>query len=357
MKNTYSLIAFLLLSFGTIYADIPRIISYQGVLIGADGKPQSGMKNLEITIVSTSGTPHPSNFKHTESFILQGGLFYARLGKPPESNMDFPILEGDWNLKITEIGTLHSYQVALFSSPYALNIADNVVTSVKIKDGEVKSQDLDAMGATVDGQTLVYRAGAWRAETQVVPLTIPVGTVMAYMGDGSDLSALQSNGWYLCDNRQISTLPGLTSQEKTDLTNIFTRAGNPSPGNLPDLRGMFLRGADNRALNNADPDFNKRSGSGKKIGSVQGDSVGRHTHNLRIDNGGVHNHRLFLTARTQDGSFGVTGGRTSDGDDGYAGNNAIEPSGLHTHSGFAEENSGSETRPKNVYVNYIIKVK
>jgi len=137
MKNLYTVFAILLLTFSTLHADIPRIISYQGVLIGADGKPQSGMKNLEITIVSPSGTPHPSGFKHTESFILQGGLFYARLGKPPESNMDFPILEGDWNLKITEIGTSNSYQVALFSSPYALNIADNVVTSSKIVNNAI----------------------------------------------------------------------------------------------------------------------------------------------------------------------------------------------------------------------------
>jgi len=159
----------------------------------------------------------------------------------------------------------------------------------------------------------------------------PPGAVIAYMGTNAP------NGWLLCDGSAIS---------RTQYASLFAVIGTSSgygdtttTFNLPDLRGVFLRGVNGtRSDGNGDPDAANRPGpanganGGNAVGSYQRDQLRSHTH---------------------------TGSREIGYNQGYNG------SGLHgsewqadtgRQDGFVTDpTGGSETRPVNVYVNYIIK--
>jgi microcystin-dependent protein len=101
--------------------------------------------------------------------------------------------------------------------------------------------------------------------------------------------------------------------------------------NVPDLRGRFLRGVDGGAGN--DPDTLTRTAS--NTGGNTGDNVG----SLQADAFQTHSHGIPFNQTA--GATNVGGGQPPND----TGNTGAPASG----------NVSSETRPKNVYVNYIIK--
>ena len=153
---------------------------------------------------------------------------------------------------------------------------------------------------------------------------VPLGTVQAYMGAGSYLTYLETTGGYLCDGRAISSLDSLTGSEKNALKALLQSGGNPDSDHLPDMRGYFLRGADNGSGN--DPDVAARSGSGAKLGSAQTDRLQSHSHTVNAD--------------------AAAGAGTS-----------VATSAGTTTTVTTNATGGNETRPKNIYVNWIIKAK
>jgi microcystin-dependent protein len=183
------------------------------------------------------------------------------------------------------------------------------------------------------------------------------------MGDGSDLTALEADGWYLCDGRLISDLSGLTADKKNTLQQLFSRAGNPSPGNLPDLRGYFLRGADRGQ--GKDLDFDVRLGTGNRIGSLQEDAVQQHRH-FGFDAQRAGCGDPYVDAFSNDESkfassyndyftcaqvyCNILATKTGTG-------TPKEPTVAPTSFQTKSSKSSTETRPKNVYVNYIIKAR
>lgn len=162
---------------------------------------------------------------------------------------------------------------------------------------------------------------------------VPAGTIVAYGGSNVDLQS----GWLPCDGKAYS---------RTDYAAALFRAIGTSWGtgdgtntfNVPDLRGIFLRGVNgDRSDQFADPEPNERvslSGRGNSknsVGSFQVDSVGPHQHAFV---GTTERGRMDANERSVH----------------YDHNDSCVPAELQT-----SENSGKETRPKNAYVNYIIK--
>ena len=144
---------------------------------------------------------------------------------------------------------------------------------------------------------------------------IPIGTVVAYFGNTAP------DGWLLCDGNAFAagTYPDLA-----------TLLGSV---NTPDLRGVFLRGIDNGR--GFDPDS-------RTLGSYQEDAFQGHSHHLPgwVNSGSdewTHS-GAFTFGGTNDRSKQVTQEYNDDNINGY---------GAPRHA--------SETRPKNVAVNYIIK--
>ena len=141
---------------------------------------------------------------------------------------------------------------------------------------------------------------------------VPAGTVLPFAGETAP------SGWAICNGDAVS---------RTDYAELFTAIGElwgvgdgSHTFNLPDMRGQFLRGLD--TTEGVDPDFATRT-----LGSSQVDEFKEHTH----------------TITTYDTAFGGSANIR-----GYGASVRDAPSTNAT--------GGAETRPKNVAVNYIIKL-
>lgn len=154
------------------------------------------------------------------------------------------------------------------------------------------------------------------------PGTLPAGTIVAF--GGTEVPS----GWLRCDGGIIAR-----SAEPALFAAIGTAWGTPDGANfnLPDLRGRFLRGVDL----GADRDRDRAAREPAAVGGNKGDAVG----SVQNDLFASHTHKT-----------------TSDGQES---NRAAAGSQINTPGGTDESTSapagGSETRPKNANVTYIIK--
>lgn len=237
---------------------------------------------------------------------------------------------------------------------------------------------------------------------------IPSGTTIMFGGESPP------KGWFVCDGRELNT---------ADYPSLFQVLGFKWGGNgttkfnIPDMRGLFVRGLD--GVLNRDPDkatrtFIKPGGStGNNIGSLQLSHFGSHSHagssvnsssyDLGHSHGNTdqfssthkhsgyvkenhsHSHKFTIVTQftigpwTRNGTLNywdqlrqytldpadVTASPLGDHssvvnaakDDHDHGVDPRAPSHSHTVTVTVNDYTGSaETRPKNVYVNYIIKI-
>jgi microcystin-dependent protein len=152
---------------------------------------------------------------------------------------------------------------------------------------------------------------------------VPVGTIVAFGGRNIP------PGWLLCDGSLVnrSQFPNLF----LILDSVWGSGNSTTTFNLPDLRGQFLRGVS--GTSNVDPDTTMRTpkysggNTGNNVGSYQVDELKSHSH--------------LITRRTN----------SSNGNYFAAGSNAASNAGPDS----TLDTGGTETRPKNAYVYYIIK--
>lgn len=146
------------------------------------------------------------------------------------------------------------------------------------------------------------------------------------------------SGWLLCDGRAIS---------RSEYLNLYTAIGTSwgegdgsSTFNIPDLRGMFLRGVSGESGNDEDADkrgmlVNNGGNTGNNVGSYQGDAI----RNIPVKGYIYH-------------------GNVKDGDSNIGFYMNCQWLARPAWNKFNVANmvpTGSDNRPKNVYVNYIIK--
>lgn len=153
----------------------------------------------------------------------------------------------------------------------------------------------------------------------------PVGVVQAFCGTSETVPS----GWMICDGRQLS---------RTEYATLFAVIGTSfgsgdgaTTFNVPDFRGRFLRGADGGA--GRDPDresrqaMNNGGATGDAVGTVQNYSVERHTHGFPGREFGGGDPIRTITYGNQGASTTIT----------------------------MSEYGGSETRPMNAAVHWIVK--
>lgn len=142
------------------------------------------------------------------------------------------------------------------------------------------------------------------------------------------------DGWMLCDGRQlpISQYPALFAV----LGYIYDGQPKENMFTIPDCRGLFIRGVD--AGSGMDPDVDKRRSAAGQKGSKEG--VG----SLQCDAFQTHTHESVQSQSSQVAQEGepITGVITG---------NTGEPTASDT------TRTSSETRPRNIAMNYIIKYK
>lgn len=167
----------------------------------------------------------------------------------------------------------------------------------------------------------------------IVAELTPVGSVIAYAGDvqSTTREALASQGWLLCDGGAVDRLqyPGLYRV----LGTTHGYGDNRRTFNLPDYRGLFLRGVSGASGRDLESDSRTASGTGglagNAVGSLQKDSVALHTH-------------------TDVGHVGVSSKNV------VIGSVSTRPGMVETQNAAVEGAPILETRPKNVYVYYLI---
>lgn len=203
------------------------------------------------------------------------------------------------------------------------------------------------------GDNIDARLASLETQLQGVKFSSPpIGSIIAYGGEINE-QQLKALGWLPCDGRRLS----ITESEYGKLFAVIQRdfGGDATTFIVPDLRGVFLRGVDGGA--GRDPDSKSRSAlysgqnAGDKVGSYQPDQVGPHTHPAH-DKG--HDHPLpdgLVMAAPGGYQVGTNSAALSDSRDHHP----------HTAISYAdvvvESNNTSETRPKNVDVNYLIRYK
>ncbi len=186
----------------------------------------------------------------------------------------------------------------------AAQIGDATVTSTQVAPGSITRDRLDP--------------------SLIIDSIIPPGTIQAFGGVDTP------PGWLLCDGRATNSaqFPRLYAAISTNWGAGIQ--GSTNDFNLPDLRGRFVRGRDGGAGN--DPDRGSRQAGpaggngGDAIGSLQADAFASHRHQMSSQN--------------NTGDFANVGGVGA---------------GAVAQGAFVAPAGGSETRPKNAYVNYIIK--
>ena len=167
---------------------------------------------------------------------------------------------------------------------------------------------------------------------------LPAGMIVPFAGPVENIPV----GWLLCDGRTVS---------RSEYINLYDAIGvawgegnGTTTFNIPDLRGMFLRGVSGESGNDADANrrtmLNENGGNtGNNVGSYQGDAI----RNISGENSTIK------TNGTADGPFQLTGNSYIFGTK----NGGYLP--LANFDASRVVPVGSDNRPKNVYVNYIIK--
>ena len=180
---------------------------------------------------------------------------------------------------------------------------------------------------------------------------IPVGTILPFGGPASNVPP----GFLPCDGSEVR------QDDYPRLYAAIADAWGEGTGNnfrLPDLRGYFLRGLDAGSGN--DPDAASRTAlaggnTGDNVGSYQTDENKNHSHTGDTNTAGSHNHSIG-----GDGASDVKGGSEGDyvlenPDGDGAANFNTDSDGNHSHTLDINDAGGSESRPKNAYVLFIIK--
>ena len=178
------------------------------------------------------------------------------------------------------------------------------------------------------------------AEVAYNAILYPAGMISPFAGPVENIPT----GWMLCDGSAVS---------RTEYANLYDAIGvcwgvgdGSTTFNLPDLRGIFLRGVSGDSGNDTDADdrtilHDNGGNTGNNVGSYQGDAIRNITGNFAAND-----------AQNGSGAFHMPG--TSYNSWPYGNNYGGGRPNVNFDASLVVP-IGSDNRPKNAYVNYIIK--
>lgn len=335
----------------TTAADTPRLLPFQARLSDATGQPLAdGARVVQFQVFGepTGGTPLWAGEVHRAT--VNGGLVNVMLGSKnplPNDRADDPsrsFFDAALYLQVTpDLNADHKITEAdppllprqaivpvLFAREAAISraVAERGITAPMIADaavGTAELQDHSVSAAKLQDAAV----GLAQLAPGVTNTLAPPGSITAFAGLNPPA------GWLLCDGSAVAR-----AEYATLFSAIGTAWGQGNASttfNIPDLRGYFLRGRDLGA--GRDPDASSRTtilpggNRGDNVGSVQTDSYKKHYHRMKWTD-------ISVEQRNYIAQF----------NDSAQGWDQIGYEDLKT-----SEEGESETRPKNVSVNYIIK--
>jgi microcystin-dependent protein len=313
MKKLITIFILSILAYSLIYSQTDtRGFSFQGYAVDQDGKA------LGSTAIKVKFSIHPQSSsisECTEEIDLTTdafGVFVATIGS--QSSDEFKKLN--------------------FNS---------VVYNLKV---EVKKTSGGSEYITISDAQLLSVPYARSASNGV-----PVGSIIPFGGKAEKIPA----GWLACDGTTYDGSKPAYAQLYDVLGNSW--GGSGTTFNVPDLRGYFLRGVD--PGNSRDIDAGGRSAlysggnTAQNVGSYEGDQYAAHNHSASAGNAGAHTHDYVSGWGS---GAGISNGGHASGEIGRMGTwNTSTSAGDHSHTITVNNNGGTETRPKNANVFYIIK--
>ena len=272
--------------------NVPSTFAYEGTLV-INGAKVTGSYDMKFSVVDASAVEH--DFELT-GVSVSDGKFAVEIGPLNQSQFD----GGDGDDILLKIAVKQNGSYVPLGSGQKL-------TSVPFAAKASKAVGADAFEAAS------IKVG------NVTHAHVPVGTIVAFWG------ATAPSGWLLCDGQT-----DLSTDSKYDA--LETLVG----GTVPDLRGRFLRGLDDRASDDGskvDPD------APRTLGVTQTDAFQGHKHHLGF---------AVQMADTPGYGFNAVSYRTGVGQNGWT-------SDVYNSSAYGAARVATETRPTNIAVSYIIK--
>lgn len=202
----------------------------------------------------------------------------------------------------------------------------------------------------------------------------PTGSVVMHAGSTAP------DGWLLCNGEQLPNGVGTVQGKEADFSALYTMLGTTygAEGELPDCRGIFIRGAGGQTIGGK----NYSTSRGSKVGdrtishnhSISGNVTSNITSNISQQSsspfpairyaGTALSNRQAITAVSGISSFNITKeyfwgtGSTSTANPQQTGLPSVTTSISNTHNLSASNQTGgsSETAPASIGLNYIIKI-
>lgn len=204
--------------------------------------------------------------------------------------------------------------------------------TAKIRDliSKLDKQGVEAQAV----KDALIKDGAIDEIEKIARSACPVGTVVAWAGKTAP------TGWKICDGDPLKIADFEKLYKALDDGKIYGKSGDEF--NLPNYQGYFLRGVSKNKEQDPDRDMRtdrQNNRVGPVVGSIQGDSIEDHNHVIRTDGSAGHKH--------DKGGITLAGRHDFHSKD----------DGNKDHGYKTDKKGGNETRPKNVYVHWIIKVK
>lgn len=224
-------------------------------------------------------------------------------------------------------------------------LAGNSIPGAALVDRSVGANQVSvgAIGSEEIADGTIGNADLSAALKRLLGNVVPSGAIMPFGGPNIP------EGWLLCDGRALdkdadeglyqSLFDAIGSSWGDGSTGVGSQA-DLTEFNLPDTRGRFLRGVAGESELDRAKERDERGASapggesGNKVGSRQGDGIGEHIHTVLLRS--THNDE-----RDGKGFFLI--------------NSATEQNGPIPKPSLVNDGAKTETRPANVYVNYIIK--
>ncbi len=225
-------------------AQIPRTISYQGILTDTSGNPRpNGAYTMTFRLyLSSSGGS--AIWSESRSLQLKGGLFSTSLGDATPFPGTLLFNTQYWLSVQVGAGTEVAPRMAMDATPYSLSsekadsariaggvgpnavttsgIADNAVTTAKIQNGTIQFQDVAQNGAAT-GQVMKWNGSEWVAAND--SLGISTGGPFLPLAGGTMTGPITNTGD-----------PPITMGK-----------GNFGSGNINSGTHAFVAGSNNRA--------------------------------------------------------------------------------------------------------------
>lgn len=285
-----------------------------GLFISVNANAQTIVTSSGISIQGIARDGNNAAIANVDQLNLAFTIYYLGTG-----NSEQVILTQTANVRTDNFGVF-SY-VLNIDQLYYNQISTNV-TYLKVAQGSVvfSNEKLQAVPYSIYAQN-----------------GVPTGAIMPFVGTTAP------QGWMLCDG---STIP-----VNVNTASLRTLLGTTT---TPDLRAMFLRGTGTG-----------NSHTGPALKTIQQDDIKSHLHevNINTNNAGEHTHSITRRRNGNDGTYDKNDAHQDENSAATTDNVDLGPfstssAGNHAHNinGNSAATGGTETRPINYGVNYIIKI-